>query len=130
MKQGVNVGGEKIFGMVFLIIGGCLTIIGGILLGMFFLYPLGNVVPEEQYIVAYEEEYLILATILGLGIFFLILGFILESIAISEEYKEYRVIDERNNSNIISNLEITPKLTDISEKEIEDIMNKKIMSKK
>lgn len=130
MKQGVNVGGEKIFGMVFLIIGGCLTIIGGILLGMFFLYPLGNVVPEEQYIVAYEEEYLILATILGLGIFFLILGFILESIAISEEYKGYRVIDDRNNSNIISNLEITPKLTDISEKEIEDIMNKKIMSKK
>lgn len=126
----MNVGGEKIFGMMFLIIGSCLTIIGGILLGMFFMYPLGNVIPEEQYIVAYEEEFLILATILGLGIFFLILGFILESIAISEEYKGYRAKDETNNSILIKNRDSRLELTGINEKEIEGIMNKKIMSEK
>ena len=75
--------------MIFLVIGGCLTIIGGVLLGMFFLYPLANVIPEEQYIEVFEEEFTMLIAILGFGLLSLIIGFIFEGIALSIEYEAY-----------------------------------------
>ena len=81
-----SIAGCKIFGILFLIVGFPLTIIGGNLLGMFFLYPLGNVIPEEQYIAAYEEEFTVLVALLGFGIFFLILGLIFLAIGIAEDY--------------------------------------------
>lgn len=81
-----SIAGCKIFGILFLIIGFPLTIIGGNLLGMFFLYPLGNIIPEEQYIAFFEEEFTVLVALFGFGIFFLIIGFIFVIVGIAEDY--------------------------------------------
>ena len=116
--------------MIFLVIGGCLTIIGGVLLGMFFLYPLANVIPEEQYIEVFEEEFTMLIAILGFGLLSLIIGFIFEGIALSIEYEAYYKKTEGNK--LLKEVKVlherTLKELGLTNNEIDKLKTKNIMS--
>ena len=119
--------GYKIVGILFLLIGMPLTIIGGVLIGAFFLYPLGTVIPEDQYIIVFEEEFTILATILGFGILLLIISFCSFSAEVIQEINKKKDLKRINNAGKISrNISINNK----SEKELDSIMRKNILSER
>jgi hypothetical protein len=61
-------------GIIIMIISSQITIIGGVLMGMFFMYPLGHVVPDEHYIDAFIEEYGAILSLIVLGVILLVVG--------------------------------------------------------
>ena len=126
-----SIAGFKIFGILFLIVGFPLTIIGGNLLGMFFLYPLGNVVPEEQYIAFFEEEFTVLVALLGFGIFFLIIGLIFLMVGIAEDYNlRIQIKPSKNRESSKKNYTIIKEEIGMNEQEIEKLMRKNILREK
>ena len=125
-----SIAGCKIFGMLFLIVGFPLTIIGGNLLGMFFLYPLGNV-PEDQLIEIFEEEFTVIVALLGLGIIFLIIGLVFLAIGIAEDYN-LRILTKpsKYGESNKKNYTIIKEEIGMNEQEIEKLMRKNILREK
>ncbi len=122
--------GCKIFGIVFLIIGFPLTVIGGNLLGMFFLYPLANV-SEDQLIEVFEEEFTAIVALLGFGIFFLIIGLMFLTIGIVEDYNlRIQTKPSKNRESSSKNYTIIKEEIGMNEQEIEKLMKKNILREK
>ena len=117
--------------MIFLIVGFPLTIIFGVLLGMFFLYPLGNVIPEDQYIVVYKGEFMVLAGLLVLGMFILMGGMLILILEVAAVYN-LRILRESNKSRERSKTihMVLKEEIGMSEQEIEKLMKKNILSEK
>ena len=125
-----SIAGCKIFGILFLIVGFPLTIIGGNLLGMFFLYPLANV-SEDQLIEVFEEEFTAIVALLGFGIFFLIIGLIFLMIGIAEDYNlRIQTSPNKNRESSKKNYTILKEEIGMNEQEIEKLMRKNILREK